>query len=73
MMDSYRVAYYAAVIVTVLIAGCAAVGALKPEDLGLNQVLVNWISKVILPGLGILAGILPSVRRPPETQREGLD
>ncbi len=72
-MDSYRTAYFAAVTVAVLIAIFAAIGALKPEDLGLNQVVINWISKVILPGLGILAGILPSIGRRPDPDRDGMD
>lgn len=69
---SYKLMYGAAIAVAVAGAMLVAVQAAGPEKLGISEVAANWLS-VINAGLIVLAGILPSVRTPPNEAREGMD
>lgn len=69
---SYKLMYGLAVGVAVVGAMLVAVQAAGPENLGVSQIVINWLS-VVNAGLIVLASILPSVRTPPNTAREGLD
>lgn len=69
---SYQVMYALSVTVAVCAAIIGAIQLASPEDLGLSPVFINW-TKVIVPGLTVLAGVLPSLRRPPSDERTGMD
>ena len=69
---SYTFMYALAVIVAVLSAVIGALQLANPEELGISPQVIAW-TKIITPGLAILAGFLPSVRKPPDSQRQGLD
>lgn len=68
----YRWQYACSVAVAVALALIGAIQLANPDDLGISPRVVAW-TQVLVPGLGILAGILPSVRRPPSDNREGMD
>ena len=69
---SYRVQYALSIAVAISAAIIGAVQLSNPEDLGISPVLINW-TKVITPGLAVLAGVLPSLRKPPNDDRVGMD
>ena len=69
---SYQLMYACSVTVAVLAAIIGAIQLANPEDLGIPLVVINW-TKVIVPGLTVLAGVLPSLRRPPSDERTGMD
>lgn len=62
---SYAIQYALSISVAVAIAIIGAINAAGATTLGLQPTALAWLN-VIVPGLGILAGILPSVRRPPD-------
>lgn len=68
----YKIAYTASVIVTILLVMLGVIQAGNPLDYGITPVIARWLG-VITAGLGVLAGVLPSVRRPPDESRKGLD
>lgn len=71
-MTSYRLMYAGSVLVAFLLAVFGAIQLAAPADLGISPIVINWL-KVLTPGLGIVAGVLPSLRRPPSDARTGLD
>lgn len=68
----YRHQYLAAVGVTVLLAGLAAVQAAGGDTLGLAPRAMAWLG-IVAAMLGVLQGFLPKVTRPPDSDREGQD
>lgn len=71
-MGPYTAAYGAAVVVAMILGGLAVIQAGSPSDFGLNPIAAKWLG-VVSAMLGILAGALPSWRRPPNDERKGLD
>lgn len=69
---SYTILYSLSIAVAVLAAVIGAIQLANPDDLGLSPVFINW-TKIITPGLAVLAGVLPSLRRPPDDTRTGMD
>lgn len=69
---AYRLMYAGSVLVAVLLAIIGAVQVADPIKLGISAQAVEWL-KIVVPGLGILAGVLPSVRKPPSDPRVGQD
>lgn len=72
MPYGYTLAYAAAVAVAAILAGLAVIQAGNPADFGLSPLVVKWLG-VVTAVLGIVAGALPSWRRPPSEERRGLD
>lgn len=69
--DNYRVSYYAAVLVTVLLAGLAAAQVASDAlELTRQQVALMGVAAAML---GVLAGFLPRVNKPPSDERRGMD
>ncbi len=68
----YRLQYGLSVFVAVALAIIGALQLSDPAKLGLSPIVIEW-TKVVVPGLGILAGVLPSLRRPPDQERNSLD
>lgn len=64
--------YAASIAVAALLAGLAVVQAGNAADFGLSPVAAKWLG-VLSAVLGVLAGALPSWRRPPSDERKGLD
>ncbi len=60
-MMSYQTQKYLAIAVSAVLAGLALVQVGNPADFGLSPVLAHWLN-VVIAMLGILAGVLPSVR-----------
>lgn len=69
--ENYRVSFWAAVIVTVVLAmlGAATVAA-DPLELTKQQVALIGVATA---GLGVLNGFLPRVNKPPSDDRRGRD
>lgn len=64
-MPSYRIQYVASWTVAIVAAFVGVVAAVSdPSELGLSPVLFRWIV-VCNAFLTIVAGLLPSIRRPP--------
>lgn len=72
MTPSYRILYALAVVVTVLLAGLAAIQLADPDTLGLTPRHLAWAG-VVAAMLGTLNGFLPRITQPPNESREGLD
>jgi 4-amino-4-deoxy-L-arabinose transferase-like glycosyltransferase len=69
--ERYSYSYYAAVAVTVILAGLgAAQMAADPLELTRQQTALMGIAAAML---GVLAGFLPRVTKPPSDSRKGLD
>ena len=68
----YKLMYGLSVTVAVAIGVIGAIQVADPVKLGLSVQAVEWL-KIITVGLGILAGVLPSIRTPPNDARTGLD
>lgn len=69
---NYNVMYGLAVGIAIVLAIIGAIQLADPAELGISPTVVAW-TKVITPGLGILSAILPSVRKPPSDDRQGMD
>lgn len=69
---SYRVMYGISIGVAVLGAMLVAVQASGAQALGLSSTAFNWLP-ILNAGLIVLAGVLPSVRKPPSDDRVGMD
>ncbi len=69
---SYTIQYWAAVVVAVALGGLTFLQAGDAESFGISPVVVKWLG-VVSAMLGVLAGALPSWRRPPNDARAGLD
>jgi hypothetical protein len=63
-VSNYSIQYYSGVFVAMLLAGLAILQAADPTDFGLTVVQGRWVG-VFAAMLGVLAGALPSWRRPP--------
>jgi hypothetical protein len=69
--ERYSYSYYAAVAVTVILAGLgAAQVASEALDLTRQQVALMGVAAAML---GVLAGFLPRITRPPSDARKGMD
>jgi UDP-N-acetylmuramyl pentapeptide phosphotransferase/UDP-N-acetylglucosamine-1-phosphate transferase len=69
--ERYSYSYYAAVAVTVILAGLgAAQVASEALDLTRQQVALMGVAAAML---GVLAGFLPRITRPPNPARKGKD
>ena len=71
-MGWYTLQYAGAVVVAAVLAGMAVIQAGNPSEFGLDPIAAKWLG-VLSAMLGILAGALPSWRRPPDDARRGLD
>lgn len=65
-MSGYQAQYFAACAITAFLAGAAVVQAGDPARFGLSPVAIAWLG-VVVAVLGTLNGLLPSVRRPPDS------
>ena len=63
-MGSYKVQYYGAWVCVVVLAFTGAIQLAGPDDLGLSMTAYRWIG-ILASALGVLQGLLPSLRRPP--------
>lgn len=61
MILSYQTQRILAIVVGALLAGCALIQVADPADFGLTPVMVHWLN-VLVAMLGVVAGVLPSVR-----------
>lgn len=69
--ERYSYSYYAAVAVTVILAGLgAAQVASEALELTRQQVALMGVAAAML---GVLAGFLPRITKPPSDGRKGLD
>lgn len=62
-MLSYSQQHLIAICVAFLIATIGAIQLADPASLGVSPIFVNW-AKVLSPGLGLLAGVLPKLQQP---------
>lgn len=69
---AYSLMYGLSIVTAVAIGVIGAIQVANADALGIPGAVVEWL-KIVVVGLGILQGFLPSVRKPPDTQREGLD
>jgi len=69
---TYSIQYGLAVGVSLASVAVGVILNTPAANLGISPIVAEWF-KVILPVLSVLAGILPSVRRPPEEARRGKD
>lgn len=69
---NYRIQYGSAVGVAIASTILGSILNADAAALGISPAIAEWI-KVVMPGIAVLAGILPSVRRPPEEARRGKD
>ena len=69
---SYQIMYALSVGTAIAIGVIGAIQVADSTALGISSVLVEWL-KIVVVGLGILQGFLPSVRRPPDETRDGMD
>lgn len=61
---SYTTQYILAVIVGLLVVGLGVIQAATPADYGMSAIQFKWLG-VFSAMLGVLAGALPSWRKPP--------
>lgn len=69
---SYQVMYALSIVTAIAIGIIGAIQMADAEKLGISDALVEWL-KIVVVGLGILQGFLPSVRKPPSDERIGMD
>jgi hypothetical protein len=68
----YSLAYGAAVLVAMLLAGLGLIQVADAERLGISPIVKEWLG-IVSAMLGVLAGALPSWRKPPNEARKGQD
>jgi hypothetical protein len=68
----YQVMYGLSIATAIAIGVCGAIQLADADTLGISQQFVEW-TKIVVVGLGILQGFLPSVRKPPSDDRVGMD
>ena len=69
---SYQLMYSLSIATAIAIGVIGAIQVADSAALGLSATLVEWL-KIVVVGLGILQGFLPSVRKPPSDERTGMD
>lgn len=67
----YKLEYGAAILCAAVLAGLG-VAASQADTLGLSPQALGWMA-VATAVVGVIASVLPNLRKPPSPEREGLD
>lgn len=71
-MTSYKALYTAAVAVALLAGLITIIQAADPLTLGFSPLAARWLA-IFGSFLALVAGFLPRVQKPPNSDRQGLD